>query len=554
MKLVALTQVGVLASAEAASVYKEWPDYIGPKSQQNRNATYFECSAIDKCVAEASAACDAKVWCHSFALRSGGGKILDTRSELYAADASDSYSNDAWTLWAKGKAVPPAPPTPGPDPLPTPPPGPPPPAPPTSAFSCAIHQYAFEYAQTIVHSNPKSIHDALNLQDCAPFLPAEQLQANANALANTGPSSSSSSNGGGESTGSGMEFYVAATGSDTANGTLAAPFATLQRARDAIRSARRSAPQQPQAGTGPDRASVFVRGGTYHFNATLVLGPVDSHVSFSAYQGERAVLSGGRSLTGLQWSPAGAGATAGTLVANVSLPTRPTRAPAGRAAKEAEAEGAAAGAHVWGAGPALVNQLFVGGTRQVRARYPNGNPADSSGMCFSKSQHAGESCTWREVGAMASGRQPAGVEVTTLLEGPNRGDSPTKGCGKECEDYGEFKMNIFDPPAGHPVYDRPMPGLGWQNNSLFSFWGNQLFGRAGGMTVDNETVPRVKTWGNPSTGVVHMFHGTFLSRLVWACLGMVPAVQSGTVIDLIKTPTAWHVPAAAVHPLAHQHT
>lgn len=49
-------------------------------------------------------------------------------------------------------------------------------------------------------------------------------------------------------------------------------------------------------------------------------------------------------------------------------------------------------AHTWGAPPAVWNTLHVNGVRQVRARFPNGNPQDNSGLCFSKVQREGEGC------------------------------------------------------------------------------------------------------------------------------------------------------------------
>jgi len=40
--------------------------------------------------------------------------------------------------------------------------------------------------------------------------------------------------------------------------------------------------------------------------------------------------------------------------------------------------------HDWGPPPAQWNTLHVNGVRQVRARFPNGDPQDNSGICFSK--------------------------------------------------------------------------------------------------------------------------------------------------------------------------
>ena len=66
------------------------------------------------------------------------------------------------------------------------------------------------------------------------------------------------------------EFYVAPDGKDTNAGTQGAPFATLARARDAVRALK-------QAGGLPDGGvTVWIRGGVYRFDTTMQLGPEDS--------------------------------------------------------------------------------------------------------------------------------------------------------------------------------------------------------------------------------------------------------------------------------------
>ena len=100
-------------------------------------------------------------------------------------------------------------------------------------------------------------------------------------------------------TAAGLEFHVATTGADTHPGTPEAPFATLTRARDAIR--------QLQAGGGPRQAvTVVVRGGTYSLATPLTLGAEDSGtaaapVVYRAQAGEQAILIGGRVIT--DWQP-----------------------------------------------------------------------------------------------------------------------------------------------------------------------------------------------------------------------------------------------------------
>ncbi len=90
------------------------------------------------------------------------------------------------------------------------------------------------------------------------------------------------------------EFYVAPGGSDTGAGTKDKPFATLARARDAVRQAKAKL-KEPM--------KVLLRGGTYYIQEPVVFGPEDSPaadcpVIYEAYPGEKPVISGGRLITG----------------------------------------------------------------------------------------------------------------------------------------------------------------------------------------------------------------------------------------------------------------
>lgn len=134
-------------------------------------------------------------------------------------------------------------------------------------------------------------------------------------------------------------FYVATGGNDQWSGRAAAPtadgrdgpFATLGRARDAVRASH--------AGGG----CIQLRGGVYYLAETLSLGPEDSGTSIEAYPGEKPQLVGGRRVGAWQREADG---TLRTHLADVQ---------AGR----------------WS-----FRQLFVDGRRQIRARYPNFDPAD----------------------------------------------------------------------------------------------------------------------------------------------------------------------------------
>lgn len=99
-----------------------------------------------------------------------------------------------------------------------------------------------------------------------------------------------------------VDFFVSPMGDDRWTGRLAAPnegrtdgpFATLGRARDAVRDRRKAAADQP--------ATVVLRGGTYFLGETLAFGAEDSGtvkgpVVYMAYPGEVPVLSGGSRIT-----------------------------------------------------------------------------------------------------------------------------------------------------------------------------------------------------------------------------------------------------------------
>lgn len=94
----------------------------------------------------------------------------------------------------------------------------------------------------------------------------------------------------------GAEFYVAPNGRDTNPGTQSKPFATLERARDAIRALAGSG--QPELVGGAGGATVWIRGGTYPLTATFELtradsGSKDCPVVYRAYPGETVYLTGG---------------------------------------------------------------------------------------------------------------------------------------------------------------------------------------------------------------------------------------------------------------------
>ncbi len=133
------------------------------------------------------------------------------------------------------------------------------------------------------------------------------------------------------------DFFVAPDGDDTGPGTQERPFATLYRARDAVR-------EKVAAGLVAD-VTVLVRGGTYCIGEPIVFGPRDGGndeftVTYAAFPKEqrKPVFSGGRVIPG--WKETADGKW------TVNLPD------------------------VW-AGKRAFRELFVNGQRAVRARHPN---------------------------------------------------------------------------------------------------------------------------------------------------------------------------------------
>lgn len=131
------------------------------------------------------------------------------------------------------------------------------------------------------------------------------------------------------------DFYVSPSGSDSNPGTIGQPFATIDRARLAVRS-------RISEGISND-IRVYLRGGVYRIESPIVFDTSDSptddfFVHYEAFPGERPVISGGRQIT--NWIDHGDG-TWTTIVPGVA------------------------------SGEWTFRELFVNGRRRQRARHPN---------------------------------------------------------------------------------------------------------------------------------------------------------------------------------------
>ena len=134
------------------------------------------------------------------------------------------------------------------------------------------------------------------------------------------------------------DIYVATTGDDNAAGAASAPYKTLFKAQAAVRQLIPSA-------TGP--INVYIRTGTYYLDSALKFTPQDggsaaAPITYSAYRGEKAVISGGFKLT-TTWTsaagPSGQQIMKATIAKNLKF-----------------------------------DQLFLNGKRQILARYPDYTP------------------------------------------------------------------------------------------------------------------------------------------------------------------------------------
>ncbi len=125
------------------------------------------------------------------------------------------------------------------------------------------------------------------------------------------------------------DLFISTTGDDANTGTSGAPFKTLYKARDAVRVLPK---------TGP--ITVWLRGGTYYLDSSLVFTPSDngtaaSPITYCNFCGERAILSGGKKVT-TAWSTY----SGSIMITNIGTNVK-------------------------------CDQLFLNGRRQVLARYPN---------------------------------------------------------------------------------------------------------------------------------------------------------------------------------------
>jgi hypothetical protein len=172
-----------------------------------------------------------------------------------------------------------------------------------------------------------------------------------------------------------LSYYVSPAGSDSAAGSIGAPFATLEKARDTVRLLN--------SGQRAGGVTVFLRGGVHRRTTTFALASQDSGTAaapivYAAYPGETPVLTSTRVLNSAQFSP-----LAASEHARVAPGVDVTRIWETDVTSNARAAAFPSVFNEWiifNAQRASQNsgmlELFYQGERRLISRYPNHDPAN----------------------------------------------------------------------------------------------------------------------------------------------------------------------------------
>jgi hypothetical protein len=243
------------------------------------------------------------------------------------------------------------------------------------------------------------------------------------------------------------EIVVDASGSGSdvdGDGSATAPLASVPAA---LRLSRLLAPAP-----GACKKTIALKSGTHYLNETMQLGPQDSGLCLVGAAGEHATLSGGMELT-LTWTKLSGGG--GVYVAD--LP----------------------------AGSPVFDQLFVDGRREVRARYPNGDP-ETTGLHTMDTGYISE-------GSWSSKRTPTPAKkesIVALISPKSMRHAPS-----------------------FPIFSMGFDGLCERYAKNRSKWGGtprptEVSCSDKSMTGANYSQPCKRfNWAKPTTGVVHAYHG-----------------------------------------------
>eukprot|EP00040_Diaphanoeca_grandis_P016432 m.84756 g.84756 ORF g.84756 m.84756 type:complete len:1009 (-) comp25800_c0_seq1:252-3278(-) len=327
---------------------------------------------------------------------------------------------------------------------------PPPPPPPDNrdGFDCQVRLLALEYGKRIMDgADVSGLFESLGLDSLPNCSASATVSKQGPPLRSTLPRLST--------TDGAIEFYVdGAKGSDSNAGSLMSPFKTLGAAQTHVRATSKTTP-----------ITVFVRGGVYYLTETLSFGMTDggstsqSAVTWTNYQDEHVVLSGGVDLSGLKWTQSASNPAAMETQVSVSKP---------------------------------IETLFVNGVREIRAKFPNGDPLIPGGAGWNAhaTGAAGDlgvsGVQFQDTVSVSStfdvllsvGSSLNNQKINFTVNEPQFGFNPTR---NNFYAYTNGSADRFNTSLNHP------------------FWNSQV---SPGFNTDALT----KKWANPATGIVHMYH------------------------------------------------
>ena len=418
------------------------------------------CSSLEDCVAAATTACTGK--CHAFAIEVGGPTCESSPHMHWHTFSGGNVSlvaNSQWVAYAKPGGAP--------APAPAPPPAP---NKAVEEVKCTTRQLTTRVAHdrigaTFGARGDELVRDALRLHECPgelpPLEPREQQQQ---------PGATPDD--------SAIHFTVSPTGSDTGDGSAAHPFRSPTKARDAIRALRKQ---------HDSPASVTLLSGHYPLGqlGMLELTTEDSYTRWvsGAAPGQPApFLSGAVELSGLRWEP-----HAGKVL-KASLPRSAT-------------------------GPLNFATLLDGEgehRRLIRARTPNGNPEETSGLCFMKGVLPSEGCDGYIPHAGGAGETFVGKTKRSVKFNTTRG-------GKVAGDdiFRSYDVIFQAPPANLPVASDGAEGWLTPDGFLVAVCnqgggGGDLYNRSGGVkwssAAGDALFKDAGKWAHPTEAVVHMMH------------------------------------------------
>jgi hypothetical protein len=238
----------------------------------------------------------------------------------------------------------------------------------------------------------------------------------------------------------------------------ASPFCSVH---DALAAARRST--APTTTTAACTKSIVLNDGIHYLNGTtMVLRPSDSGTCIVAASGASPTLSGGTPYN-VTWT---ADATQpGVLVASL------------------------AGLLPHGGGATTPDQLFIAGRREIRAKMPNGDPETT--------------------GLHTKGTVPSTPGKYPSVPGSGSGYFTDPNAGKWGKSSGGAKGSKVKTSKSrtHPHCPKFSGTFDVARyNSTFSHWGATA--RPTTLTWDPSDGPNITAFANPSSAVIHAFHGS----------------------------------------------